>query len=171
MFALSSRLAHWLGLYLIFHLSWVLGPFVHGRLQNLKTSENIFLLWRNPFNVLVFHPFLPLQGIVAPTWFSDVMINTVGTRETEKALQLGKLYRLVHWNDCIYESVISPQYEADPVDTPLIFPRHQNRLVGLGGSFTERVDNSAKLMAVNAELAALLYKQGQTRDIVVAIHA
>lgn len=33
-----------------------------------------------------------MQGIVAPFWFMDVMINTVGHRETEKALQLGKLY-------------------------------------------------------------------------------
>jgi len=32
----------WIGLYLSFHLSWVLGPFVHGRLQNLQTSEVTF---------------------------------------------------------------------------------------------------------------------------------
>jgi len=38
---------HWvglypsLGLYLSFHLSWALGPFVHGRLQNRKTSKDI----------------------------------------------------------------------------------------------------------------------------------
>jgi len=38
----GSKYAHWIGLYLSFHLSWVLGPFVHGRLQNLKTSEDIF---------------------------------------------------------------------------------------------------------------------------------
>jgi len=31
---------HWLGLYLSFHLNWVLGSFVHGRLQNLQTSED-----------------------------------------------------------------------------------------------------------------------------------
>jgi len=38
----GSKYAHWIGLYLSFHLSWVLGPFVHGRLQNLKTSEDTF---------------------------------------------------------------------------------------------------------------------------------
>ncbi|CAH1273111.1 ECI1 [Branchiostoma lanceolatum] len=31
-------------------------------------------------------------GIVAPFWFTDVMLNTIGHRETEKALQLGALY-------------------------------------------------------------------------------
>ena len=36
---LSMRIG---GLYLSFHLSWVLGPFVHGALQNLKTSEDTF---------------------------------------------------------------------------------------------------------------------------------
>ncbi|KAF6023865.1 ECI1 [Bugula neritina] len=33
-----------------------------------------------------------LLGIVAPRWFSDTLINTVGHREAERALQLGKLY-------------------------------------------------------------------------------
>ncbi len=32
------------------------------------------------------------KGIKAPFWFRDTMINTIGYRETEKALQLGKLY-------------------------------------------------------------------------------
>ena len=32
--------AHCIGLYLSSYLSWVLGPFVHGRLQNPKTSED-----------------------------------------------------------------------------------------------------------------------------------
>ena len=36
------KYAHWIGLYLSFHLDWVLGPFVHGRLQNLQTSEVTF---------------------------------------------------------------------------------------------------------------------------------
>jgi len=35
----GRKYAHWIGLYLSFHLNWVLGPFVHGRLQNLQTSE------------------------------------------------------------------------------------------------------------------------------------
>ena len=38
----DSRYAHWIELYLSFHLSWVLGPFVHDRLQNMKTSEYTF---------------------------------------------------------------------------------------------------------------------------------
>ena len=38
----DSKYTHWIGLYLSFHLSWVMGPFVHGRLQNLKTSEDTF---------------------------------------------------------------------------------------------------------------------------------
>ncbi|XP_069502914.1 enoyl-CoA delta isomerase 1, mitochondrial-like [Ambystoma mexicanum] len=31
-------------------------------------------------------------GIVAPFWFKDTMLNTLGNRETEKALQLGLMY-------------------------------------------------------------------------------
>ena len=38
----GSKYAHWIGLYLSFHLNWVLGPSVHGRLQNLQTSEVTF---------------------------------------------------------------------------------------------------------------------------------
>ena len=38
----SSKYAHWIELYLSFHLNWVLGLFVHGRLQNLQTSEVTF---------------------------------------------------------------------------------------------------------------------------------
>jgi len=38
----GSRYAHWIGLYLSFHLNWVLDPFVHGRFQNLQTSEGTF---------------------------------------------------------------------------------------------------------------------------------
>ena len=40
--AKGSTYAHWIGLYLSFHLSWVLGPVVYGRLRNLKTSEVTF---------------------------------------------------------------------------------------------------------------------------------
>jgi len=36
------KYAHWIGLYLSLHLNWVLGPFLHGRLQNLQTSEATF---------------------------------------------------------------------------------------------------------------------------------
>jgi len=38
----GSKYAHWIGLYLSLHLSWVLGPFVHGRFQSLKTGEDTF---------------------------------------------------------------------------------------------------------------------------------
>jgi len=38
----GSKYAHLIGLYLSFHRSWVLGPFIHGRLQNLKTSGDTF---------------------------------------------------------------------------------------------------------------------------------
>jgi len=39
----GSKYAHWIGLlYLSFHLNWVLGAFVHGRLQILQTSEVTF---------------------------------------------------------------------------------------------------------------------------------
>ena len=48
----GSKYAHWIGLYLSFHLNWVLGPFVRGRLQNLQTSEVTFAC-HNPFNALV----------------------------------------------------------------------------------------------------------------------
>uniref|UniRef100_A0ABM0MMT2 Enoyl-CoA delta isomerase 1, mitochondrial-like n=1 Tax=Saccoglossus kowalevskii TaxID=10224 RepID=A0ABM0MMT2_SACKO len=33
-----------------------------------------------------------LLGIIAPFWFIETMKNTIGHRETEKSLQLGKLY-------------------------------------------------------------------------------
>ena len=33
-----------------------------------------------------------LLGIVAPFWFKDTMLNTVGQRHTELALQLGTLF-------------------------------------------------------------------------------
>ncbi|XP_033117706.1 enoyl-CoA delta isomerase 1, mitochondrial-like, partial [Anneissia japonica] len=33
-----------------------------------------------------------LLGIIAAFWLKDTMNNTIGHRETEKALQLGKLY-------------------------------------------------------------------------------
>ena len=38
----GSKYTHWLGLYLSFRLSWVLGSLVYSRLQNLKTSEATF---------------------------------------------------------------------------------------------------------------------------------
>jgi len=38
----GSKYANWIGLYLSFHLSLVLGPFIHDRLQNLQTNEETF---------------------------------------------------------------------------------------------------------------------------------
>ena len=45
----GSKYAHWIGLYLSFLLNWVLGPFVHGRLQYLQTSEVTFAHVITPF--------------------------------------------------------------------------------------------------------------------------
>ena len=47
----GSRHVHWIGLYLSLHLNWVLGQFVHGRLQNLQTSEATFAHVITPLNV------------------------------------------------------------------------------------------------------------------------
>ena len=44
----GSKYAHWIGLYLSFHLNWVLGPFVHGRVQNLQTTEVTFARVKTP---------------------------------------------------------------------------------------------------------------------------
>ena len=46
----GSEYAHWIELYLSFHLNWVLGPFVHGRLQNLQTNEVTFAYVITPLN-------------------------------------------------------------------------------------------------------------------------
>jgi len=42
---------HLVGLYLSFHLNWVLGPFIHGGLQNLQTSEATFAYVITPLNI------------------------------------------------------------------------------------------------------------------------
>jgi len=47
----GSKYPHWIGLYLSFHLNWVLRPFVHGMLQNLQTSEFTFAHVITPFNL------------------------------------------------------------------------------------------------------------------------
>jgi len=47
----GSKYAHWIRLYLSFHLSWILDLFVHGRLQNLKASEDTFGHDITPLNV------------------------------------------------------------------------------------------------------------------------
>ena len=46
----GSEYAHWIGLDLSFYLNWVLGPVVHGRLQNLQTSEDTFAHVITPLN-------------------------------------------------------------------------------------------------------------------------
>ena len=38
----GSKYVHWIGLYLSFHLSWVLASFVYGRPQNLQMNEVTF---------------------------------------------------------------------------------------------------------------------------------
>jgi len=48
--AKGSKYAHWIGLYLSFHLNWVLGPFVHGRLQN--PGEVTFVHFITPLKLL-----------------------------------------------------------------------------------------------------------------------
>ena len=51
----GSKYGHWIGLYLSLHLNWVLGPVVHGRLQNLQTSEVTFAHVITPLNKLGHH--------------------------------------------------------------------------------------------------------------------
>ena len=63
----GSDYAHWIGLYLSFRLSWVLGPFLHGRLQNMKTNGH-FLTWHNPFNNTVPWHCLSLIRTFAREW-------------------------------------------------------------------------------------------------------
>ena len=58
----GSKYAHWIGLYLRFHLNWVLGLFVHGRLQNLQTSEVTF--------VHVITPLRTMSAYSNPTLFN-----------------------------------------------------------------------------------------------------
>jgi len=56
----GSKYAHWIRLYLSFHLNWVLGPFVHGRLQNLQTSEVTF--------AHVITPITKITPMATPSW-------------------------------------------------------------------------------------------------------
>ena len=54
----GSKYAHWIELYLSFHLNWVLGPFVHHRLQSLQASEVTFAHVITPLRIA----YLPLTG-------------------------------------------------------------------------------------------------------------
>jgi len=47
----GSKYAHWIGLYLSFHLNWALGRFVPGRLHNHQTSEVTFAHVITPLNL------------------------------------------------------------------------------------------------------------------------
>jgi len=47
----DSKYGHWIGQYLSFLLNWVLGQFVHGRLQNLQSSEVTFAHVITPLEV------------------------------------------------------------------------------------------------------------------------
>jgi len=71
----GSKYAHWIGLYLSFHLNWVLGPFVQGRVQNLQTSEVTFV-----------HVITPLIMPNTGTWLSYLVdllsLRLVGGVET-----------------------------------------------------------------------------------------
>jgi len=49
----GSKYAHWIGLNIGSHLNWVLGAFVHGRLQNLQTSEVNFAHVITPLTVFI----------------------------------------------------------------------------------------------------------------------
>jgi len=62
----GSKYAHWIGLYLSFHLNWVLGPFVPGRLQNLQTSEDTFAHVITSLNVFSHHHYHPYLN--KPDW-------------------------------------------------------------------------------------------------------
>ena len=59
----------WMGLYLSFHLSRVLGPSVHGRLQNHKTSEDTF---GHDITPLIAEQFRQKRGLSQhPSWIPD----------------------------------------------------------------------------------------------------
>ncbi|KAJ1097585.1 hypothetical protein NDU88_002703 [Pleurodeles waltl] len=53
-------------------------------------------------------------GIVAPFWFKDTMTNTIGNRETEKALQLGYMYSPA---DALKVGLVDQLASADKVET------------------------------------------------------
>lgn len=55
----------------------------------LATSCDYRIMNKGPYKIGLNETLL---GIKAPFWFRDTMINTIGYRETEKALQLGSLY-------------------------------------------------------------------------------
>jgi len=73
-------------LYLNFHFSWVLGPFVHGRLQNLKTSEDIFGLVLTPLIAMV-----DFERLVQPHIHSD----QVDGNSSSVALPLERLLEII----------------------------------------------------------------------------
>jgi len=58
----GSKYAHWIGLYLSFHLSWVLGPLFHGRPQKMKTTEDNFCHAITPSNVQLGNQYRSVTG-------------------------------------------------------------------------------------------------------------
>jgi len=64
----GSKYVHLIGLYLSFHLSWVLGSFVYGRLQNLKTSKDTFGHGITSLRSMEFRNFINLHKIGCQEW-------------------------------------------------------------------------------------------------------
>ena len=69
----GSKYTHWIGLYLSFHLSWVLRPFVHGRLQNLQTSEVTFAHVITPLSPQAYSAATPGHCLSSYCCFSVVL--------------------------------------------------------------------------------------------------
>jgi len=77
----GSKYANWKGLYLRFHLNGVLAPFIHGRLQNLQTSEVTFAHVISPLKFTVPSKYLchsyPLSYLLFIAELSEVLWNMV----------------------------------------------------------------------------------------------
>ena len=88
--------AHWIGRYLSFHLNWVLGPFIHGRLQDLQTSEVTFC-----------HNITPLAVVPYTACYIELILSLyVSTRTGESTRiliqtsdTLAPLLQAVKWID------------------------------------------------------------------------
>ena len=81
------KYAHWIGLYVSFHLNWVLDPFVHGKLENLQTSEVTFA-----------RVITPLQSLY--TQMKTFTDHAFGGRLYESP-QLGHWVELADWTPLI----------------------------------------------------------------------
>ena len=87
------KYAHWIGLYLSFHLNWVLGSFAHGRLQNLKTDGH-FWPWHNPFNEFPIHSKVVSQTLIKRDWWEETLssINHPGAAKNLQGFHTNLLY-------------------------------------------------------------------------------